>query len=192
MADFKISYNKVMLFEGKYSNDPLDIGGQTYKGISRRFHPSWSGWNIIDSYTTDPGFPGCLDDDTKLQDLVHLFYKENFWNIWMGDLFPQVVADEMFDISVNMNHTRAISFLQTALNCLNNNQKFYDDLVVDGSFGNKTFRAMGILFGRGEAGLVVKILNVLQGSHYIEFMKKSPIQEKFARGWFSRVDISKN
>jgi hypothetical protein len=27
--------------------------------------------------------------------------------------------------------------------------------------------------------------------HYIEYMTKSPTQEKFARGWFNRVDIKK-
>ena len=192
MADFEISYKKVMVFEGKYSNDPIDIGGQTYKGISRRYHPSWGGWKIIDQYKNESDFPHNLDLDASLQILVHSFYKSVFWNIWLGDSFPQDVADEMFDVSVNMNYTRAISFLQTALNCLNNNETYYNDLVVDGSFGNKTFDALNVILKRKETMLIVKILNVLQGSHYIEFMKKSPIQEKFARGWFSRVDILKN
>ena len=38
--------------------------------------------------------------------------------------------------------------------------------------------------------LLLKIMNVLQGMHYIEFMTKSPVQEKFARGWFKRVELS--
>jgi hypothetical protein len=39
--------------------------------------------------------------------------------------------------------------------------------------------------------LLLKILNVFQGMHYIDFMTKSPIQEKYARGWFTRVEIEK-
>lgn len=198
MADFEVAYKKVMKYEGKYSNDSVDLGGETYKGIARKFHPNWPGWKIIDGYKNDPlikagrMFPGCLDKDSELQGLVHLFFKERFWDIWMGDAFVQGIADEMFDIAVNLNYTKAIKFLQIIMNCLNNNQEYYEDLVVDGVFGIKTFETMQKVVNRNESALIIKMLNVLQGSHYIEFMKASPLQEKYARGWFSRVDISKN
>jgi hypothetical protein len=34
-------------------------------------------------------------------------------------------------------------------------------------------------------------MNILQGNHYLEFMSKSPIQEKFAYGWLDRVEFLK-
>jgi len=37
--------------------------------------------------------------------------------------------------------------------------------------------------------ILLKIMNVLQGMHYISYMNKSPVQEKYARGWFGRVSL---
>ena len=48
MANFIKSYEITCKHEGGYSFDPDDAGGETYKGISRRFNPQWSGWKIID------------------------------------------------------------------------------------------------------------------------------------------------
>lgn len=40
MADFQESFRIAMGHEGGYSKDPDDAGGETYKGISRKFNPS--------------------------------------------------------------------------------------------------------------------------------------------------------
>ena len=87
MADFNKAYKATMGHEGGYVDDPADKGGETYKGIARRYNPGWGGWKQI-----DPLF---------------------------------------------------------------------------------------------------KIMNILQGMHYINYMQKSPIQERFARGWLKRVDFVK-
>ena len=34
--------------EGGYANNKADLGGETYAGISRKYHPKWSGWAIVD------------------------------------------------------------------------------------------------------------------------------------------------
>lgn len=49
MANFKIALDKVLSREGGYINDPDDKGGETYKGISRKYNPDWKGWRIIDN-----------------------------------------------------------------------------------------------------------------------------------------------
>ena len=46
---FEDIFNKTMGIEGGYVDDPDDRGGETYKGISRKNHPAWEGWEIIDS-----------------------------------------------------------------------------------------------------------------------------------------------
>lgn len=33
----------MLIHEGGYSNDPIDLGGETYKGIARNAHPNWQG-----------------------------------------------------------------------------------------------------------------------------------------------------
>ena len=43
----------LMKWEGEtITNDPRDPGGMTAYGISRRFHPLWPGWALIDEGVT--------------------------------------------------------------------------------------------------------------------------------------------
>ncbi|HJW82561.1 MAG TPA: putative peptidoglycan-binding domain-containing protein, partial [Acidiferrobacterales bacterium] len=65
------------------------------------------------------------------------------------------------------------------------------DLVTDGVFGPKSLAALRAYLKKDKPDYLLKILNVLQGMHYIEFMTRSPLQEKFARGWLNRVTIDK-
>jgi len=57
MAEFNIALQKTLAHEGGYSNDPNDMGGETYKGISRASHSVWKGWAIVDKYKKLSGFP---------------------------------------------------------------------------------------------------------------------------------------
>jgi lysozyme family protein len=178
--------------EGGYANDPDDVGGETYKGVARNYHPNWSGWSIIDASKGSDTFEEDLKNNAELQDSVKNFYKVNFWDVNLLDNFvSQNIANEMFDTGVNMGVTRAAKFLQRALNYLNKNSILYDDLVDDGKIGKLTLGALDIIMNMGDEKVLYKILNILQANHYLEYMTKSPNQEKFARGWFSRVDFLK-
>ncbi len=192
MANFKIEYDQTMGHEGGYVNDPDDAGAETYKGISRRFHPGWPGWVIVDRLKSMSNFPECLKDEPSLEPLVETFYKQEFWDKFQGDqIKDQSVASELFDTSVNMSKSRAVKFLQISLNRLNRNQKLFPDMVEDGQLGPGTLNSLSIYLTNDDAFLLVKMMNVLQGMHYIDYMGKSPKQEKYCRGWFGRVSISK-
>lgn len=192
MADFDEAFNKTMANEGGYSFDPADAGGETYKGVSRVYFPQWPGWKIIDSAKSSSDFPKNLNSDEDLQQMIRTFYKKNFWDtIQLDEIDSQKIGEELFDTAVNMGISRAGKFLQRALSYLNKNEELYDDLDDDGKVGEKTLDALDIILERGEEALLYKILNVLQGNHYLEYMSKSPTQEKFARGWFSRVEFLK-
>lgn len=191
MANFNEAYLKTLNFEGGYSNDPDDVGGETYKGVARNYHPNWKGWELVDSHRDSATFKQDLTDDEDLQQLVKEFYKANFWDVNGLDNFSsQIVANEMFDTGVNMGVGRAAKFIQISLNFLNKNGSIYEDLEIDGKLGNKTFSALKIILDKEES-LLYKFLNVLQAQHYMNYMKDSPTQEKFARGWFSRVEFIK-
>jgi len=192
MANFDPAYMKTMGFEGGYGDDPNDAGGETYKGISRVYNPSWSGWKVIDAKKSELGFPKNLDTDQELLANVKSFYKANYWDVNLLDSFTeQDVAEELFDTGVNLGVVRAATFLQQSLNYLNRNGSLYEDIVEDGKIGKKTMKVMGIYLEHDKPTYLLKVLNVLQGMHYLSYMKKSPTQEKYTRGWFSRVEISK-
>ena len=193
MANFNIAYNITIEYEGGYSNDHDDMGGETYKGISRVYHPNWVGWSIIDKLKNYQDFPINLENNKELDELVREFYKDTYWNLFLGDdLTEQIIANELFDTSVNMGVNRAIKFLQKGLNLLNRNQQNYDDIVEDGKFGSKTYKALSMYLIMNDAGYLYKVLNILQGMHYINCMTESTTQEKYARGWLKRVEFIKN
>lgn len=190
MVDFEKAYEKTMQAEGKYCNDPTDVGGETYKGISRVYNPKWTGWVTIDDFKKESSFPKNLDSSTNLQKSVKEFYKEKYWDInKLDNIKSQKLAEEMFDTGVNLGVGRAAKFLQEGLNYLNRNETLYKDLVVDLDVGNASLSALDIVLKQNDEEVLLKIVNVLQGMHYLEYMKKSPTQEKFARGWF-RTRIS--
>lgn len=193
MANFEEAYHITLNFEGGYDNDPDDVGGETYKGISRRYHPDWSGWSIVDEAKGAVNFPNNLRGSTVLDALVKQFYKENYWNLFWGDEIPdQDIANELFDTGVNQCVRKSVKYLQNALNLLNRNQKNYPDIVEDGIFGPKTLETLKTYMKLDNIDVLYKIMNILQGMHYIEYMKKSPTQEKYARGWLKRVTIIKS
>lgn len=197
MANYSKAYKIVMKYEGGYNNDPDDRGGETYKGISRRYFPDWKGWNLIDVSKKEDGldsqFPEGLSDIYILQVMVEQLYKDQFWNRFRGDQIEnQEIATELFDSGVNMGVHQAVKFLQRSLNYLNRNGKLYRELVDDGLIGKNTFAALDVYMKNDKPEILLKLMNLLQGAHYIEVLKDYPDQEGFIRGWLDRVEISKN
>lgn len=191
MANYNEAYEKTCAHEGGYVFDPDDAGGETYKGVSRRYNPSWPGWKLIDDIKANNGNNNLskqLDNNTDLQEQVRSFYKQLYWDQFWGDSVPdQAIANELFDTSVNLGVRRAVKYLQTGLNLLNRNQKNYNDIGVDGFFGPGTLGALNKYLKQDPCAPLVKIMNTLQGMHYITYMEKNPAQEKYARGWLNRT-----
>jgi len=112
-------YRIVMEYEGGYVNHPNDPGGETYKGISRRAHPNWKGWQLIDQKRPVP------------EQLVQEFYYNNYWLRLRCNDMPYPIGEYLFDFGVNAGITRAIMTVQRALN-----------VKVDGVLGAVTIGAI--------------------------------------------------
>lgn len=111
MANFDVYYPKLLKSEGDYSNDKDDNGKETYKGISRKYHPNLTMWKLIDElkikYPND--FVKHLNDNKELQDNIKEFYKSNYWDIFDADDFnSQRVAEIIVDTCVNCGQGAAI------------------------------------------------------------------------------------
>ncbi len=194
MAIFDEAFEKTAAIEGGYVLDPDDAGGETYKGVSRRFNPSWGGWDKIDEMKkANPGkrkFDNIFDQDDALQQEVRFFYKHSYWDKFWGDDIPvQEIGEELFDTGVNLGVRRAVRFFQEGLNLLNRNEKNYVDIVEDGLFGRNTLKALNAYLKNDDISVLLKVMNIFQGMHYIEYMRKDPVQEKYARGWLKRVKL---
>lgn len=189
MADFKNAFEKTSSHEGGYVNDPEDRGGETYRGIARRYHPRWSGWTFIDGLKNQAGFPDNLDTSSTLQTAVRSLYKKNYWDRIQGDaISDEALAHELYDSAVNMGVARVVKFLQESLNILNRNQRDYPDISVDGNFGPTTLKTLKKLLRKdGSSRNLLRLMNLLQGMGYIEIVRRDPTQEKYIRGWLNRT-----
>jgi len=112
MADFGLAIKKTLEFEGGYSNDPHDPGGETKFGISKRSYP---------------------DEDIAALTLRRAkeIYRRDYWAPCRLDEFAhQEVAEAVFDFAVNSGPRRAIQALQRVLG-----------VRADGVVGPKTINA---------------------------------------------------
>lgn len=121
MAYFGDAFKKLSIKEGGYVNDKDDAGGETYKGISRKYNPTWQGWIMVDSYKKhytvgSKEFKSKLDNDVQLQKLVWEKYKIGYWDVFeLDDLNSQRVAEQLFDTNVNCGQVAAIKMAQRVL-----------------------------------------------------------------------------
>lgn len=185
MAEFKKSLGKILGVEGFYSNNPNDKGGETYKGISRKRNPDWHGWIIVEECRKFTDFPKILERDEHLQQYVYDLYKEQYWDKVAGDfIMSQDVAEELFDISVNMGVKTAVRFLQASINLLNKNQKSFPEIDIDGIIGVKTYSTLNRFCNEKS---IIKCLNGFQWERYKDLCEKDETQEIFFEGWLKRV-----
>lgn len=162
MADFERAYEKTLAKEGGYVLHTVkdDRGGMTYAGISRRAHPHWPGWIVIDR--------GQEPD----ADLVRHFYRLNYWQRIRGDdIARQEVAESFFDFAVNAGVKVATKMVQIIAG-----------VTTDGKVGEKTLAALNSLqveYFRASFALA-KI------ARYRDIVAKDRTQMKFLLGWLNR------
>ena len=167
--------NEIIRIEGGYVNDPRDSGGATKFGITEKVARAH-------------GYKG------HMCDLPHYIafdiYSARYWDSVRADDMPDALAEEVVDTAVNMGVTRAGKFLQRALNALNNQNKLYSDLVVDGDIGRATIAALRAYLSKREENVLIKALNCLQGAYYIELSERRQKDERFVYGWIkNRVKL---
>ncbi len=158
---------------GKLSTPPLPAG--TASGSS----------------TTATAVTNKLKNNDQLNKLVEEFYQTEFWNKLQGDLLSsQLIADELFESSINIGVFSASEILQRTINLLNRNISLYPDIAVDGIIGKQTIEALKKCLATNGEKLIYNLLNFYQAKRYIEIMERDHTQEIFI-GWFSRIDIIK-
>lgn len=134
MANFKESFDKVILAEGGYVNDPDDAGGETYLGISRVNHPYSKIWDIIDSIKKEYGTKNInsrLKQDTRLIKEAEHIYKSKYWDVLYLDEVPsQRIAHQLFDDAVNRGVGSAIRVAEHVMG-MTPTGKFSDALLTN-------------------------------------------------------------
>ena len=175
MANFDLAIKTVLKHEGGYANDPLDRGGETYRGIARRFHPRWEGWAVVDAAKRFPGFITKVNVDPRLYGLAIRFYRDKFWRY--EGVTNQRVAVKIFDAAVNMGSANAHRILQRAL------RRLGYKLKVDGQMGPRTLQATN----QADTGALLLELRAYAAVHYAKIVARKPNQVKWLYGWMQRA-----
>ena len=126
MANFDKSFDKLILTEGGYVNDPDDKGGETYLGISRVHHPDSLMWPLIDTVKESYGTKGItkvLKENEAIINEAKSIYKEDYWNKFdLDNVNNQKIAHEIFDDAVNRGVGAATKTLRLILGMELNNK----------------------------------------------------------------------
>jgi lysozyme family protein len=168
--------------EGGYVNHPSDHGLATKFGIT-------------EVVARSQGYQGDMRDLPLA--VAKSIYKKQYWFEPQFDQINEIspaIAEELFDTGVNCGVNFAKPLLQRALNLLNKQGKDgWPNLTLDGQYGPLTFQALTTYLNKrhkdGEK-VLLRVLNIMQGQHYIEITEKNPNYEDFFYGWIlNRVSL---
>lgn len=184
----KHQISRTIKIEGGYVNDPDDSGGETNFGITKavaeEFQESWNDYLWTGLMQTMP---------VEFAQDVYTYKYYLKPRIDMIAECSEILAEEVFDAGVNSGTMLPIEWLQKTLNVLNNREKYYKDIYVDGIMGSGTQAALQTYLGyRGEEGerVLYNAINCLQGAFYINLAHRREKDEKFVYGWLShRLDF---
>lgn len=93
---FDTAFDRLMVAEGGYINNPNDPGGETRWGISKRTYPH-------------------LDIKNLTREHAKTIYYTDFWLRIHADQLPAGVAFQTFDFAVNSGIYTAVRYLQRAI-----------------------------------------------------------------------------
>jgi lysozyme family protein len=193
MAYLKIALANLYRNEGQWGITPGDRGGETFKGIARNIWPQWPGWKRIDLAKGSIGRPprfgsreyfnwiSTLDrrlaPDTDLLSMVEDFYRQKFWVPAFDQIKSQQVVNLVFGWDVNCGPSWGVKWLQKALG-----------VPSDGKIGSDTLEAIETRTAdnAGELNLI-NALRQEAKAHYYAIVAHDPTQQKFLKGWLSRV-----
>lgn len=116
MATFEKSFIKTVKAEGGYVNDPNDAGGETYMGVTRKYHPNLTMWNKIDKYKkflNKKELNKVLKEDEQVQKDVRGVYLNSYWKpLRLDEVNSQLMANQFFDNAINCGVTATIKLMQ--------------------------------------------------------------------------------
>ena len=166
----------VLRVEGGFVDDPADAGGATRYGIT-------------EAVARAEGYRGPM---ARLpRPIAESIYVRRYWNRLRLDEVARVAplaAVELFESGVNCGTGAAGTWLQTALNALNNGGARWPDVAEDGAVGRATIAALNACVSHTPQPdkLLATMLNVQQGAHYIALARRRETDERFVRGWMSQ------
>lgn len=170
----------VFAFEGGYSNNPKDPGGETNHGITKQVALSHK-----EVLASEYGWNGSMKELTK--DMAADVYVEDYLFkpgfIEFASISP-AITHKLVDAGVNTGVSRPSRWLQESLNSLSRDGKDYPKVQVDGKVGAGTVRAYKALQAkRGKVVTCKVMLKMLDGKQLTHYTLLN--MPDFTYGWIT-------
>jgi hypothetical protein len=156
MGNFNKAIKFVLANEGDFSDEVHDAGGKTKYGISQKSYPDW-------------------DIENLTQEDAIAIYRQDFWQPYQD--FEDSLATKIFDLAVNLGHTRAVQILQRALQCLG------AKIIDDGVLGPITKQAIEL----ANVDLLLTAIKSEAAGIYRNLAATNTSNRKFLKGWLRRA-----
>lgn len=156
--DFLYALKLVLAYEGGYTNDPHDPGGETNLGI---LHTEY------DRYRRELGLPTRSVKSLTRDEAADIYFRK-YWVATGCDTIPGPLNIALFDSAVNTGNRQATLFLQRALG-----------VVADGRLGPTTLAAAR---KRNPRTVAVNLL-----LERVLFYHKLNTFKYFGEGWLNRI-----
>lgn len=167
MADFEPAINITLENEGGLVNNPSDPGGITNHGISLKF------LRTLRTNATPDDIRFMTVDEAKQIYLNEFWLKNDY-----GKIVDQLLANQIFDLCVNIGASMANSCLQRAVN----NAADKAAISVDGNIGLRTLDAVN----SARPTLLRSCLRIEAANYYKNLVKNNPKLNIFLKGWMNR------
>lgn len=161
MSAFDTALPILLHEEGGFNDDPLDPGGMTNLGVTKKVWDRWTGH---------------VSDEAEMRALtpakVAPLYRVQYWNALSCDQLPDALAVCVFDFAVNAGASRAARYLQQMVGA-----------VEDGHIGPVTIAAVNAFVAEHGVADTVKRYQDLRSRYYCSL----PLFSRYGRGWLNRV-----
>lgn len=173
-TNFQYAYRILLKHEGNYCHHPDDKGGETYRGITKRYNLHWYGWKYVDKTRNKKW-------NTEVPQ-ANFWAQDHYLTIWVREGFDEIedrqLAAYLFDYRVNaFTGPREIRKVLNEVGlCLPISNKFDAELA-----GCVNVAPKWLLKNR---------LEYHRSKHYKRLAYKDHTQRKFLKHWLQRTKFS--
>jgi lysozyme family protein len=175
MDSFTAYILPILMMEGGLTDAPADGGGVTNFGIT-------------EATARAAGYTAAMADMAPAE--AEAIYRADFWVAPQFDQIDPIMptlAAFLLESGINLGPHTPSTYLQRALNVLNNQGTLYPAIAVDGVCGPLTRAALKSYLtvrdlDNGE-GVLLGVLRSLTAVNYVEIAEANPSQSVFEYGW---------
>lgn len=171
---FQYAYRILLAHEGNYANHPDDKGGETYRGITKKYNIDWYGWRYVDRKRAK--------EQNQEIPQANFWAQDHYLTIWVREGFDQIhdwrLAAYLFDYRVNaFTGPKEIRKILNEIGCcIPIYNKFDDELAA--------------CVNSAPNWLLKNRLEYYRAQHYKRLAYKDQTQRKFLSHWLKRTKFA--